>query len=122
MARIFDDDNKLVDVTTIEQALFHLKVMRGGIMNSLSLRDDEEATIDRVQAQALAVAIDYIKQHNQTEPGKWVSNEEYCERHHYKPSGSISWYCPNCWSVSEYRFNFCHRCGKRLNGDDEVAD
>ena len=66
MAKILTDDNEYADVTTIEQALWHLKVMRSGIrscLNNPSLlqyMDEDDIKIERVQEQALTVAIDYI--------------------------------------------------------------
>lgn len=131
MAKIWTDDNEYADVTTIGQALWHLKVMRGGIRSclnspsSLQHMDEDDIKIERVQEQVLTVAIDYIKQNIigvDAEPYEWLSHQEYCERHHYKPSDSILWYCPHCESVSKYRYNFCHHCGRKLNGDDEAID
>ena len=57
-----------------------------------------------------------------TEQAKWMSHKEYCEKHHYKNSDTIIWYCPKCESISNYRYNFCHFCGKKLNGVDEVRN
>lgn len=131
MANIWTKDNEYEDVTNIEQALWHLKVMRGGIRSCLyspstqQHMDEEDMKIERVQEQVLTVAIDYIKQNimgPDAEPYEWISHKEYCERHHQKPSDMIKWYCPSCESVSNYRHNFCHHCGKRLNGDDEVNE
>ena len=52
------------DVTTLEQALWHLKVMRGsirGCLNNPSLNlSEEDIEIDQVQVQALDIAIKYL--------------------------------------------------------------
>lgn len=131
MAKIWTDDNEYTDVTTIEQALWHLKVMRSGIRSclnsssSLQHMDEDDIKIESVQEQVLTVAIDYIKQNIigvDAEPYEWISHQEYCERHHYTPSDAILWHCPHCESISNYRYNFCHHCGRKLNGDDEVID
>ena len=62
--KIWTDDNKYADVTTIEQALWHLKMMRSGIKlhRKSSNIQEEDMEIDRVQEQALTVAINYINQ------------------------------------------------------------
>ena len=64
MAKIWTDDNKYADVTTIKQALWHLKMIRSGIkMHRRSPNiQEEDMEIDRVQEQALTVAIKYIEQ------------------------------------------------------------
>ena len=94
MANIWTKDNEYEDVTNIEQALWHLKVMRGGIRSCLyspstqQHMDEEDMKIGRVQEQVLTVAIDYIKQNIMgldAEPYEWISHKEYCERHHQKP-------------------------------------
>ena len=64
MAKIWTDDNKYADVTTIEQALWNLKMMRSSIKlhRKSSNIQEEDMEIDRVQEQALTVAINYINQ------------------------------------------------------------
>ena len=63
---IWTEDNHYNDVTTLEQALWHLKVMRGsiyGCLHSPTTADhmtEEDKEVDRVQIQALDVAIKYL--------------------------------------------------------------
>lgn len=74
MAKIWTDDNEYADVTTIEQALWHLKVMRSGIRSflndpsSLQHMDEDDIKIERIQEQVLTVVIDYISR-KETENG-----------------------------------------------------
>ncbi len=61
MAKIWTEDNEYADVTTIEQALWHLKVMRSGIrscLNNPSTRkymDEDDKKIEHVQEQVLTI-------------------------------------------------------------------
>ena len=61
--KMMDDDNRFVPVTTPEQALKHLKLMRAGIKNGIPYaKDDDEKNIAEVQVQALTIAIDILKE------------------------------------------------------------
>lgn len=69
---IWTDDLKFQKVETIEDALWHLKVMCGGIKRCASIqkqkknRTDEEEfdlSTDIAQSEALAIAIDFIEKH-----------------------------------------------------------
>lgn len=63
---IWTKDKHYADVTTLEQALWHLKTMRGsirGCLNNPSLAQhmtEEDKEVNRVQMQALDIAIKYL--------------------------------------------------------------
>jgi hypothetical protein len=68
---IWTDDLKFQPVTTIDQALWHLQLMKGSLQSAVNTpcpnRTEEDLMIDKAQAEALSVAIQYIRNHKEVE-------------------------------------------------------
>ena len=64
---IFTADGNFKPVTTIKQAYYHLLLMRGGMESAANTPnlswDDVDRMINKVQVQAINVALDFIKKH-----------------------------------------------------------